>query len=152
MIAFRLLLILCLLGLGGTLRAEILIGVAQLDELTGLNLEWAGDHNSLYVMPAAERTRSGIKRKLRWAAGFRHRIEGGHTGDSGFYTGLIVGDIGGDKDYVRHGGGGELGYQWVRPGARITASAALVVLEAVPEEELKDEPAVLLGVSFALRR
>lgn len=152
MIAFRTLLIVLLLSTAGAVRAEILVGLTQLDELTGLNLEWAGDHNSVYVMPAAERSSGGFKSKLRWAAGFRHRLEGGLTSNSGFYAGLIAGDIGGDKEYVRYGGGGELGHQWTRPGLRITASAALVVLEELPEEELETEPAVLMSVSFSLRR
>lgn len=152
MTAFRTLLIFVLLSLGGTLRAEILVGVAQIDELTGLNLEWAGEHNSFYAIPAVERSSGGFKDTFRWAAGFRHRLDGGLTSSNGFYAGLIVGDLGGDKHYIRYGGGGELGFQWIKPGARITASAALVALEAVPEEELKEEPAVLLGVSFALRR
>lgn len=135
------------------LRADVLIGIANIANLTGLNLEWTGDHNSVYVVPALERSRMGLRDdKLRWIAGVRHRLERGSMASSGFFSGLMVGDLAGDKEYERLGAGGELGYQWAKEYTRISLSAALVVLEAVPEEELKEEPSVALGVTINLRR
>lgn len=136
-----------------TLRADVLIGIANIANLTGLNLEWTGDHNSVYVVPALERRRTGLRDdKIRWIAGMRHRLERGSMDSSGFFSGLMVGDLAGDKDYERLGAGGELGYQWSKEYTRISLSAALVVLEAVPEEELEEEPSVELGITINLKR
>ena len=134
-------------------RAEFLIGLANIANLTGPNLEWAGDHSSYYFVPAFEQKSTGLSEDdFRWIAGMRHRMERGYTSTNGFYTGLIAGDLGGKNDYSRLGAGAELGYQWVKQYTRITVGSSLIMLEAIPEEDLKEEPSVVLGITLSLRK
>lgn len=142
-----------LMGLCVSARAEFLIGIAHISGLTGPNLEWAGERTSYYVVPALESKRTGLgEDEVRWVVGLRHRLERGLTSTSGFYSGLTAGDLGGEDDYNRWGAGGELGYQWIKEYSRITLSSGVVVLEAVEEEELKEEPQLIIGITFSLRK
>jgi len=134
-------------------RAELLVGIASIANHVGPNLEWAGDRSSFYLVPGLEAKKDGLTgNKVRWVAGMRHRLERGLMSSTGFYTGLTVGDLGGENNYERLGAGGELGYQWVKEYTRMTMGASLVVLEAVPEQDLKEEPSVVLGITLSLRK
>ncbi|EKF74014.1 hypothetical protein A11A3_10926 [Alcanivorax hongdengensis A-11-3] len=150
--------------------ADTLIGLGYLNGLTGLNLEWAGKRNSFYGMPAYYLDSGGLDtEELRWVAGWRHKLERGKMAEKGFYSGVLVGDLGGERHYERLGVGLELGHQWVTPYSRWTVSAAMGAMEPLdcedyhrasrcdtPEErdqyDLDVEPTVVLGVSFSLRR
>jgi len=149
---------------------DALIGIGYLNGLVGLNLEWATEKNSFYGMPAYYVDSSGLDtEEFRWVAGWRRKMERGLMSEKGFYTGLMAGDLGGERHYERLGAGVELGHQWVKPYSRWTVSAAVGVLEALEcgeyrgiracdSEEERDrydldiEPVVVLGVSFSLRR
>ncbi|MCG8391873.1 MAG: hypothetical protein MI745_02210 [Pseudomonadales bacterium] len=149
---------------------DALVGIGYLNGLVGLNLEWATEHNSFYGMPALYVDSGGLDTdEFRWVAGWRHKMERGLMSENGFYTGLMAGDLGGDRHYERLGMGVELGHQWVKPYSRWTVSAAVGALESLDcndykaaircdSEEERDrydldvEPVVVLGVSFSLRR
>ena len=132
-------------------RAEVLIGLGNISGFTGPNLEWAGERTSYYVMPGIDTDSTGLH-TLHWIAGLRHRIDYGLSSTTGFYTGAIVGDLGGNNDYNRYGAGGTLGYQWVKEYTRITLDSSLLVLERKPEAGLEEEPRVVLGVTISLRK
>ncbi|MDX1804621.1 MAG: hypothetical protein R3292_11105 [Alcanivorax sp.] len=153
-----------------TASADKLIGLGYLNGLVGLNLEWAGKHNSFYAMPGGYLISTGYDQKdVRWVAGWRHKMERGLMAEKGFYGGLIVGDLGGESQYERLGAGLEIGHQWVKPYTRWTLSGAVGVLQPLDctsyrpnsdcntKEELRRydlsaEPTAVLGISVSLRR
>ncbi|MGB2246206.1 MAG: hypothetical protein ACPH3N_00980 [Alcanivorax sediminis] len=149
---------------------DALIGLGYLNGLVGVNLEWATTQNSFFVMPAYYVDSSGLDTdEFRWAAGWRHKMERGMMDESGFYTGLMAGDFGGERHYERLGAGFEIGHQWVKPYSRWTVSGVIGAVEALEcaeykaafrcdsEEEqeqydLDVEPVVILGISYSFRR
>ena len=151
---FRIVLLPALLLCAVSARAEMLIGIGAVSRVVGLNLEWAGEHNSYYVMPGMLLKRGGLSEdNVRWVAGMRHRLERGLMNTSGFYSGVQVGNYGeGSYSVDRHGAGFELGHQWVKEYTRIGLGAALLYMEEVEEEELDAEPRVLLGINISLRK
>lgn len=158
-----------LLPLPALAEHHYLVGLGYLNGLVGLNLEWTGERNSFYGMPAFYTDSGGLDTdETRWVAGWRHTINRGSMNEKGFYTGLLAGDLGGEKHYERLGAGAELGYQWVKDNSRWTISAALGVVESLEcgdylvanycntEEELDKydldvEPVVVIGASYSLR-
>jgi len=150
---FRFLLLPILLACALSARADVLIGIANVSNITGLNLEWAGDHNSYYVVPAFEQKSGGLSEDdFRWVVGMRHRLERGYMSTSGFFSGALVGNFGDLEDYDRLGAGAELGYQWAKEYTRISMSSALLYMEEVPEADTDAEPAVVLGITISLRK
>ncbi len=146
-----------------------MIGIGYVNGLVGVNLEWATTQNSFYALPAYYVDSSGLDTEdLRWVAGWRHKMERGMMDESGFFTGLMAGDLGGENHYERLGAGFEIGHQWVKPYSRWTVSAAVGALESLDcadyepafrcdsEEEreqnqLDVDPVVVLGVSYSYR-
>lgn len=130
-----------------------LYGIAYMDNIVGVNLEWATQHNSFYVMPGYRFGQSDggadTEEGIRWVAGWRHRMDNGQMRDSGFYLGLLAGDFGEHKNYHRYGAGGELGYQWVAKYTRWTVSGAMTLLDQNDLNE-KAEPQFFFGVSVSL--
>lgn len=148
----RILLLVVTLMLAPASLAEGLIGYAFVNNINGVNLEWAFERNSVYVVPGVFFDSGGADtEEVRWAAGFRHRIDEGTMDTSGFYTGLMAGDLDGRRQYDRLGAGGELGHQWVTDNTRWTLSAGLVALEEQEERELDAEPEVFFAFSVSLR-
>jgi hypothetical protein len=151
---YRLLLgLFCLLPLSAF--AGGLLGIAYVDNIVGLNLEWATSQSSFYVVPGVrvnQSTGGAQKTSVRFVAGMRHRLDKGGMDDDGFFVGLIGGDLGGSADHRRNGYGGELGYQLVAKYTRWTVSGGLVVLDADKSRNLNNEPAAVLGVSISLRK
>jgi len=149
---------------------DLLIGLGYLNGLAGVNLEWATEHNSFYAMPAMYLDSGGFDTdEPRWVAGWRRKMERGLMSESGFFTGLMAGDLGGERHYERLGVGVELGHQWVKPYSRWTVSAGVGAIEALDCDEYKAaircdtqeerdnndldvEPVVVLAISFSLRR
>ena len=165
----RSLLVLMLLSSAGQASSEMLIGYAFVNGINGLNLEWAGQRNTVYAVPGTYLDDGGLSDDWRWVAGFRHRIDRGYTNINGFYTGLMVWDLGGEKRYERLGAGFEVGHQWVKEYTRTTLSAGVAVLESldcqdylrssscdsVEEREQNDldvEPGLILSLTISLRR
>lgn len=141
-----------LLGLSLAAQAELLIGLGHVEKLTGPSIEWAGEHNSFYAMPAYKINGNGINTdELRWVAGIRHRLERGLTSESGFYSGFIVGDFGKHR-YERLGAGLQLGHQWVKQYTRIAIDGGMVALERDPVLNFRTEPLFILGVTLSLRK
>lgn len=161
--------LLVLLPLSAT-ADEALIGLGYLNGLVGLNLEWAKEKNSFYALPSTYIGSGGAEDdEFRWVAGWRHKMERGRMDESGFYLGLLAGDLGGEKHYERLGAGVELGHQWVKDYTRWTLSGAVGVLESLDcsdyrssagcnsvkkqdQYELDAEPTAILGISVSLRR
>ena len=144
----------------------MLIGLGYLNGLVGINLEWATTQNSFRPPCLLCRFLWPDTDEFRWVAGWR-KMERGMM-DNGFYTGLLAGDLGGERHYERLGVGFEIGHQWVKPYSRWTVSAAIGAVEALEcadykaaircdsEEEqdqydLDVEPVVVLGVSYSFR-
>lgn len=148
--------ILCVLTLfmASSAMAEGLIGFAFVNKVHGLNLEWAFERNSVYVVSGAHLDSGGLETDdLRYVVGARHRINDGTTDTSGFFTGALAGDLGGRQQYERLGAGGELGYQWVKEHTRWTLSGGLAVLEKLEEHGIEDnEPEAFIAVSVSLRK
>lgn len=143
----------CLLPLSAF--AGGLLGVAYVNNIAGLNLEWATSHSSYYVIPGVrinQSTGGGQKTSVRWVAGMRHRLDRGSMDTNGFFIGLIGGDLGGSADHRRNGYGGQLGYQLVKKFTRWTVSGGVVVLDRDKDRGLNNEPAAVLGVSISLRK
>lgn len=150
---FRFLLLPILLVCTLSARAEVLVGIANVSNITGLNLEWAGDHNSYYVVPGMELKGGGLDdNRFRWVVGMRHRLDRAYMSTSGFFSGLQLGNYEGVGRYDRLGAGPELGYQWVKDYTRIGLSSALLYMEAVPEADINAEPNVVLGITISLRK
>ena len=147
-------LLLLLLGFSAPAHAEWLVGAGYVNGVIGANVEWAGERNSFYVLPGAHVASRGwdAADDLRWVAGMRHRIDDGHTADSGFYTGILGGDLGGRHQQERLGLGGELGYQWVTDNTRWTLGSGIAFLEEVEERDEDVEPRLTIGVSASFRR
>jgi hypothetical protein len=162
---FAMLLLVCT----GQASSEVLIGYAFVNGINGLNLEWAGQRNTVYVVPGTYLVDGGLSDDWRWVAGVRHRIDRGYTNINGFYTGLMFGDLGSEAKYERLGAGFEIGHQWVKEYTRTTLSAGVAVLEkldcadyrratacdTVEERERNDkdmEPGLILSLTISLRR
>jgi hypothetical protein len=157
-----------ILLLSSPAMAEKLIGFGYVNSLVGVNLEWAFERNTVYALPGfnidyggSESSNDDIVTEdegglqtddFRWILGMRHRIEGGSTASDGFFTGVMVGDLGGRQQYERLGVGGELGYQWVKDYTRWTLSAGLAGLEEQEERNLDAEPEAFLSLTISLRR
>jgi len=158
-----------LLSVAGQASSEMLVGYAFVNGINGLNLEWAGQRNTVYVVPGTYLANSGLSDKWRWVAGFRHRIDRGYTNVSGYYTGMMVGDLGGEHRYERLGVGFEIGHQWVKEYTRTTISGGVAALESLScsdyrratscntaqkrqDSALDVEPALILGLTISLRR
>ena len=158
-----------LLSVAGQASSEMLVGYAFVNGISGLNLEWAGQRNSVYVVPGTYLVDGGLSDKWRWVAGVRHRIDRGYTNVSGYYTGLMVGDLAGEHRYERLGAGFEIGHQWVKEYTRITLSGGVAALQSLDcsdyrravfcdtAQERKDnaldmEPGLILGLTISLRR
>jgi len=167
--SFRRFLAVSLLLIAGQSHSEVLVGYGFVNGISGLNLEWAGERNSFYVMPGTYLVGGGLSEKYRWIAGMRHRIDRGYTNINGFYTGAMVGDLGGESRYERLGLGFEVGHQWVREYTRTTLSGGLALLQKLdcddyraanecntPEQRddnaLDMEPGVIIGLTISLRR
>ncbi|MCK5874283.1 MAG: hypothetical protein KAG82_06295 [Alcanivoracaceae bacterium] len=165
----RSLLVLLLLSSAGQASSEMLVGYAFVNGISGLNLEWAGQRNTVYAVPGTYLNDEGLSDKWRWVAGFRHRIDRGYTNINGFYTGLMLGDLGGEKRYERLGAGFEIGHQWVKEYTRTTLSAGVAVLEPLDcgdylaesscntqeerdKNDLDAEPGLILSLTISLRR
>ncbi|MCK0538434.1 hypothetical protein [Alcanivorax quisquiliarum] len=134
-------------------QAELLLGIGYVNGMVGPNLEWAWQRHTAYVQPGAHLGDYGLEDdELRWVAGMRYRIDQGTTVTSGFFTGLMVGDLGGERQYERLGIGGELGHQWMGNYLRLTISGGMAVLEELRERDLDVEPQFLLGVTLSVRR
>lgn len=129
------------------------LGVAYVDNIVGLNLEWAWSRTSVYLVPGYRFSQStgGANNSVRWVGGVRHLMSDGTMEQSGFFLGLIGGDLGGSRHYRRSGIGGEIGYQHIEDFTRWTVSGAMVVLEHDPVRNLRNEPAVVFGLSVSLR-
>ena len=154
----------------GQARADLLVGVGFLNGLVGPNVEWAWRHTTAWVLPGAHIGGQGFQDDdLRWSIGMRRRLDEGTTVTSGFFSGLLAGDLGGEKRYERVGLGAELGHQWVGNHVRLTVSGGLAVLqpldcadyrrrsecdtaEARESNALDAEPLLTLGVTLTLRR
>lgn len=148
----RILLMVVSLLLAPASLAEGLIGYAFVNNISGVNLEWTFKRNSVYAVPGVFFDSGGARTdKIRWVAGIRHRIDEGTMDTSGFYTGLMAGDLDGRRQYDRLGAGGELGYQWVTDNTRWTLSSGLVALEEQEEREVDAEPEVFFAFSISLR-
>lgn len=132
--------------------AQGLVGVAYVNKLIGLNLEWTTEHNSFYVIPGVyfNQSSSGAGNKVRWVGGFRHRMSGETMDTSGFFIGVIGGDLGGNSHYKRLGIGGEMGVQLVKKYTRWTVSGAIVALNHDKKRNLDNEPAAILSLSLSL--
>lgn len=146
--------LLCLLVLfaASPAMAEGLIGFAYVNNLNGLNLEWAFERNTVYAVSGFHTDDNGIDTEdFRYLVGARHIINDGNTETSGFYTGFMAGDLGGRRQYERLGVGGELGHQWVTEYTRWTLSGGLAVLEEIEERNLDNEPEAFIGFSISLR-
>lgn len=156
-------------GLAGAAHAEFLIGLAHIGGITGPNLEWAAKRHTLYAVPGVHLGSGGLEDDVRWVAGSRFRLDRGFTNTSGFYSGVMLGDMGGERTYERLGVGLEIGHQWVKEYVRTTVSATLAVTEELkcgdylssaqcdtPEKrKLNDkdmEPSLLLGITISLRK
>lgn len=151
-LALSFLLFACLLAAPVT-RADTLVGIAFVEGLTGLNLEYMGERTSYYGVFGAHSNSGGFETDdTRWQLGFRKRVERSPMASPGFYVGMVVGDLGGRKQYERLGVGGELGHQWLTPNTRTTVSVGLAALEELKEQALDAEPGVFLGVSWSIRR
>ena len=134
-------------------RAEVLIGIAHVDGLTGLNLEYMGERTSWYSVMGSHTASSGQETDdFRWQVGFRKRLERDPMASPGFYAGMLAGDLGGRRQFERLGIGGELGHQWVTTHTRTTVSGGFAALEELEERELDVEPGFFLGISWSLRR
>lgn len=134
-------------------RADVLVGIAHVDGLTGLNLEYMGEYTMYYGIVGSHTGTTGQENDdVRWQVGFRKRLERGLAASKGFYAGMVAGDLGGRKQFERLGAGGELGHQWVTPYTRTTISAGMAALEEVEEYGLDAEPHVFLGISWSLRK
>lgn len=142
----------CLLPLSSF--AGGLVGLAYVDNLVGLNLEWAMNRSSIYVIPAVRFTQGtgGASDDLRWVAGARHVLDKASMDESGFFLGVTGGDYGSTMHYRRNGYGGEIGYQLVKKYTRWTFSGGLVVLDQDGKHNLKSEPSVFLGATLSLKR
>ncbi len=141
----------CLPGLAS---AELLLGAGYVNGVIGPNIEWAGERNTFYILPGghvASRGWDGFD-EVRWVAGMRRRIERGRTAESGFFTGVLAGDLDGRHQRERLGAGAELGYQWVNEHTRWTVSSGMAVLEEVEERNEDVEPRLTIGVTATLRR
>lgn len=166
---YRSLLAAMLLSVAGQASSEVFVGYAFVNGISGLNLEWAGQRNSVYVIPGTYLVDGGLSDKWRWVAGVRHRIDRGYTNVSGFYTGLMVGDLAGESRYERLGAGFEIGHQWVKEYTRTTLSGGVAALESLDcsdyrgatscntEQKRKDnaldmEPGLILSLTISLRR
>lgn len=151
---FRIVLLPLLLLSAISVRAEVLIGIGAVSSVVGMNLEWAGERSSLYVMPGMDLRSEGLSEdNVRWVAGMRRRLERGLMSTSGFYSGFQVGNYGEPPSEAdRHGAGFELGHQWVKEFTRIGLGASLLYMEEVEEENLDAEPRVLLGINISLRK
>ncbi|MBZ2189916.1 hypothetical protein K8B33_12460 [Alcanivorax sp. JB21] len=154
----------------GQARADLLVGAGFLNGLVGPNVEWAWRRTTAWVLPGAHIGSQGFQDDdLRWAIGMRRRMDGGTTVTSGFFSGLLAGDLGGEKSYERLGLGAELGHQWVSNHLRLTVSGGMAVLQplncsdyrrssqcetaaARESHKLDAEPQLTLGVTLSLRR
>lgn len=134
-------------------QAELLLGIGYVNGMVGPNIEWAWQRHTAYVQPGAHLGDYGLEDdELRWVAGMRYRLDRGTTVTSGFFTGFMVGDLGGERQYERLGVGGELGHQWVGNYLRLTISGGMALLEELSERDLDAEPQFVLGVTLSVRR
>ncbi len=147
--------LLCLLSVPAS--AGGLYGIALMEHVVGVNLEWTTTHNSFYIIPGVyfNQSTGGAGGELRWVAGFRHKLEG-TMNDDGFYVGLLGGDLGdGSSWHRRRGYGGEIGYQFVTKHTRWTLDGGIVILEhdgySQEHQVNKTEPSIVLGVSLSIR-
>lgn len=151
--AFARILVLLALFLTPPAFAEVLVGAGLVNKVGGLNLEWAFKKNTIYILPGYMLGNTGIdNHAFRWVVGTRHRLNDGTTDTDGFFSGFLVGDLGGTTHYERLGAGGELGYQWVKKYTRWTFSAGLGVLQKDSTRNLDTEPTSFLAVSVSLRK
>lgn len=152
----RLVSVLCVLitlALAGPARADMLVGIAHVEGLTGLNLEYMGERTSWYAVMGSHTGTNGQEADdFRWVAGYRKRLERAPAASPGFYGGLLVGDLGGRKQYERLGFGGELGHQWLTTYTRTTISGGFAALEEIEERDLDAEPTFFISLSWSIRR
>jgi hypothetical protein len=165
----RLLPVALLLTLSAPASSEVLVGYAFVNGISGLNLEWAGQRNTVYAIPGSYLVDGGLSDSWRWVAGFRHRIDRGYTNVTGYYTGVMVGDLGGESRYERLGAGFEIGHQWVREFTRTTLSGGVAVLQELKCSDYRSEtfcsnedrresahldmePGLILSLTISLRR
>jgi hypothetical protein len=158
-----------LLSVAGQASSEMLVGYAFVNGINGLNLELAGERNTVYAVPGTYLADSGLSDNWTWVAGFRHRIDRGYTNVSGYYTGMMFGDLAGEHRYKRLGAGFEIGHQWVKEYTRTTLSGGVAVLEGLScsdylpavscntatkrqDNELGVEPGLILSLTISLRR
>jgi len=139
----------------GTARADFLLGMTAANELVGVNLEWAGEASSAYVVLGAYQAKTGYEiDNMTGYAGYR-RYLGGSFAKNTYFGGFFLGDVDGGATYNRFGAGGELGYQWLTEHLRVTAQAGMAIVGeasgtgAPKASDPKPQP--LLGVSVSLR-
>lgn len=130
----------------------LMLGYAFVSNLNGMNLEWAFEHNTVYLVPGYYFDSGGARTDTaRWVTGYRHLLEDTPTDESGFFTGALAGHLDGKRQTERLGLGGELGHQWVKDYTRWTFSASLVALEDRPAHDQGVEPEVFFAFSVSLR-
>jgi len=135
-------------------QGELLVGVGQVNGVVGPNLEWGFERSSIYAIPGGQITSAGWNAPddFRWVVGARRRIAREQTITSGFFTGAMVGDLGGESRFERLGVGGEFGYQWVTTYLRWTLSSGVALLEELEEKNEDSAPLVIFGASVSFRR
>lgn len=136
-------------------RAEFLVGIAGANELMGVNLEFAGQASSFYVVLGAYQAKTGYEiDNLTGLMGYR-RYQGGQFTKNTYFGGVFAGDVDGGATYNRFGAGGEFGYQWITENLRVTAQAGLAIVgepsNASPTKPGDPEPHLLIGASVSLR-
>ena len=67
-----------LLFFAASARADVLVGIAHVDGLTGLNLEYMAAYTSYYGIVGSHTGTTGQENDdVRWQVGFRKRLERG---------------------------------------------------------------------------
>lgn len=135
-------------------RAEMLLGLMTSSGLNGVNMEWANDKGSVWVLLGAYQASTGFEpENLTGLVGMRRFLDGEFK--KGGFTGVFAGDVDGGTDYNRFGAGGEVGYQWVTTYLRTTLHAGVALAGegsgagAPAGDDI--EPVLLVGASVSMR-
>lgn len=137
-------------------RADMLVGVATVNGLKGINLEKTAQWGSVYLLAGAYQSNTGFElaENLTGIVGFR-RFQERRYDQNAYFGGGFAGDLDGGPDYSRYGAGGELGYQWVTEHLRITMQGGLALMgepsRGARPNSTEIEPILLLGASISLR-
>jgi hypothetical protein len=137
-------------------RAEFWLGLIDMNGMAGFNFEWAGSAGSGWLAVGSYQGNTGFEfDNTTGSAGWRWYNEGKFD-QSGYFGGVILGDLDGAANYNRFGAGGELGYQWVTQHLRMTVQGGLTVVDAPTDgpksaTEQDPEPKAIFGASISLR-